>query len=159
MSYVKALAATALVAAAALLLVFSDVLRADPTGHSQRPVSGESLQQKRTPAPGAALLVTEVRGPSAVGENSGERFALLARYEDGAVVDVTNLAEWQVDSEYAMVSAGFLRAFEVPEDQKITLTAWYTDGLSIKATYSVTIEDRGQESVSAGEWSTAGGEG
>jgi hypothetical protein len=83
--------------------------------------------------PSARLLLLDLQGPSTVAANSAERYALIARYTDGTAVDVTDRAEWSVDSPYARVDRGVLTVAELPGVHSMTVTAWFADGLSLKA--------------------------
>ncbi len=103
--------------------------------------------------PGAVLLTLDLQGPSSVDENSLQRYTLLARYDDGTSVDVTDRAVWQVDSPRARVTRGALTVAEVQGDRTATLSAWFTDGLSLKAARTVTLADRGEGPGPAGFFS------
>ncbi len=96
------------------------------------------------PGPGATLISLDLQGPSSLEENSMQRYVLLARYDDETTVDVTEQAEWRVDSPHARVAGGVLSVRELPADQTVTLTAWITHGLALKAARTVTLIDRSE---------------
>jgi hypothetical protein len=96
----------------------------------------------RLPRAGATLVSLDLQGPSSLEENSMQRYALLARYDDETVVDVTEQAEWRVDSPHAHVERGVLSVRDLPADQAVTLSAWVTQGLALKAARTVTLVDR-----------------
>jgi len=91
------------------------------------------------PGPRATLLTLDLQGPSSVGENSTEGYILVARYDDGSSVEVTDRAAWSVDSPWASVTRGVLTVAAVPGERKATLNAWFTDGLSLKAARTVIL--------------------
>ncbi|MEW6487723.1 MAG: hypothetical protein AB1578_07395 [Thermodesulfobacteriota bacterium] len=110
---------------AALLLAF--IAREPGTSHAEQARAEEK----------AVLLSLEIQGPSSVNARSAERFTLAARYSDGTVADVTDRAEWSIDSPYAALAGGVLAVRDLPADQVATVTAWFTEGLSFKAARTV----------------------
>ncbi len=128
MKRIMTLLAMVLVAAVALAAVARD--------------PGAVPEEPARTGPVPVLLVLDLQGPSAVTENSAERYTLIARYDDGAVADVTDRAQWTVDSPYADVTRGVLTVIDVPSEQTVTLSAWINEGLSLKAARTVTLVDR-----------------
>jgi hypothetical protein len=98
----------------------------------------------RLPGTGATLVSLDLQGPSSLEENSMQRYVLLARYDDETVVDVTGQAEWRVDSPHAHVEGGVLSVRDLPADQTVTLSAWITHGLALKAARTLTLVDRSE---------------
>ncbi len=130
MKRIAKFSALALVAAAGLA-----ALALDRDGRPQTPA---------LPGPGATLVSLDLQGPSSLEENSLQRYVLLARYDDETVVDVTQQAEWRVDSPYAHVEGGALSVRDLPADQTVTLSAWITHGLALKASRTLTLVDRSE---------------
>ena len=98
----------------------------------------------RLPAPGATVVSLDLQGPSSLEENSMQPYVLLARYDDETVVDVTEQAQWRVDSPHAHVEGGVLSVRDLPADQTVTLNAWITHGLALKASRTLTLIDRSE---------------
>ena len=88
-------------------------------------------------APG--LLTLDLQGPKSVSPNSAERFTLVARYTDGTEIDVSDRAEWSVDSPRATVTQGMLNVYPASSQGSVSLTAWFTDDLSLKASRTVEL--------------------
>ena len=95
----------------------------------------------RLPSPGATVVSLDLQGPSSLEENAMQRYVLLARYDDETVVDVTEQAQWRVDSPHAHVEGGVLSVRDLPADQTVTLSAWITHGLALKAARTLTLVD------------------
>lgn len=110
-------------------LLLAVIAREPGTAHSEQ----ARAQEK------AVLLSLEIQGPSSVKARSAERFTLTARYSDGTAADVTDRAEWSIDSPYAAVAGGVLSVGDLPADQEATVTAWFSEGLSFKAARTVAL--------------------
>lgn len=110
-------------------LILSVIAREPGTPHADQ----ARAQEK------AVLLSLEIQGPSSVNARCAERFTLTAVYSDGTAADVTDRAEWSIDSPYAAAAGGVLSVRALPADQKATVSAWFTDGLSFKAARTVVL--------------------
>lgn len=89
--------------------------------------------------PDATLLLLELHGPASVEADSAARYTLVARYSDGTTAEVTDRAEWSVDSPFAVIDRGALATGAAPASHAFTVTAWFTDGLSLKAARQVSV--------------------
>jgi hypothetical protein len=121
-----------------LLLLATGVVAALVLAVIAREPGGSRAHQARGEEK-AVLLSLEIQGPSSVNARSVERFTLTARYSDGRVADVTDRAQWSIDSPYAAVDGGVVSVRALAADQEATVTAWFTEGLSFKAARTVTL--------------------
>lgn len=132
-----------LVASAGAVVISPETL---PSGPESRREVGAPGPAPEATAPSPVLLLIDIHGPASVQENAKGRYTLVARYSDGTSLDVTDRAEWSVDSARAAVSRGILTAFEVRRNEKVEMTAWFTDGLSLKASRALTIVSQPESS-------------
>jgi len=82
-----------------------------------------------------------ISGASTIDENSFSTYGCTATYSDGSTSDVSPLTSWAKDGVYASInSSGVLTTTEVTYDQRVTITASYTEsGITKENTCFVTI--------------------
>ncbi len=91
--------------------------------------------------PAGQLLILDLQGPSSAAPHSSERYTLIAHYADGSSVDVTERATWSVEPPLARVAGGVLVVPEAAGPDALTVTAWFSDGLALKASRRVTLTE------------------
>ena len=80
----------------------------------------------------------EISGPTEVGESSGAQYTCNAHYDNGSTTEVTDVASWSENSDYAGIgSNGYLTTSAVDADQPCRITATYE---SESATYDITVK-------------------
>lgn len=139
MRSVHVVSAVALAAAITSLSIAARPYLRDPAPGPADASSAAPAERAGARDPEAILLLLDLNGPASVEANSGARFTLTARYSDGTTEDVTDRAEWSVDSPYAAVHRGTLAVGAGITDPTFTVTAWFTDGLSLKASRTLTL--------------------
>jgi len=88
------------------------------------------------------LLSITISGATSVAEESAENYLCVAYFSDGSSSNITSLANWSEDSDFASISGGELIAIGVTSDQSVTIAASYSfAGVTRSNTYAVTIEN------------------
>src|ERR1019366_4695945 len=64
-------------------------------------------------------------GQVEVNESSSAQYTCQASYSDGTTAFVTSSANWSINSNYAVISAGTLTTYPVPSDQSCLITVTY----------------------------------
>jgi len=75
------------------------------------------------------LTELEIVGPNTVVENSQTQYQAFAHYSDGAIENVTALAEWSVEpNDIASITGGLLTVDRIDSSGYVTVTAKHDDG-------------------------------
>jgi len=107
-------------------------------------VSGAPSECDVTSPPEPTLTELSISGPGSVSENTSANYSAAAKFSDGSIEPVTNIANWRLqNSALANIDTnGVLTASAVSGDQIDTIIAAYThDGITIEATVPITIVD------------------
>ena len=105
----------------------------------------------------ASIDRIEIYGSLQINENSGLQYSCTAYYSDGSWSDITNIASWNENSDYASISqTGYLTASFITTEQIVTITVSYSGCSGTLDVLIINNPPSSPTAISPGSWPEPG---